>query len=354
MRALSLLSCLLAGCASLHGAHRVDMDAVVIAAKAPADLPTEIYDADTVFHYAREAERAGDFAKSKRLYERLLREFPESKLRRAAAFGVSRGAQAQGGCPLALPLYSALRQEDAASGDVSPWIDAHFREAACLVGLQRPKEAAEILSGLLEYGALEHDDKLEAMVSRGIAFVNLGELDLAERDFVLVFAYERERQEREPNPLVRFTVAKAGYHLGEVHRLRFEHVRLEYPDAVLEQRLEEKSQLLLRAQTYYLRAIRLGDLEVAAASGFRVGAMYEHFHGEMVALLPPTDLSSEQVELYRQELRSKIGVLLRKAVKIYEEAVAMAQRTGLRSEWIDKMTRAVERIKKLFLVDLSG
>jgi len=148
-------------------------------------------------------------------------------------------------------------------------------------------------------------------------------------------------------------VAKAGYHLGEIYRLLFERAKLEFPQALLESRLEEKSQHLLRAQQYYLRAIRLGTLEAAAASGFRIGGMYEKMHEDLIALEPPKDLNERQGKLYMEELRKKIAVLLRKAVKIYDEAVTMARRTGLKSDWIDKASDALDRIKKLYLTDIS-
>ncbi|MCC6809159.1 MAG: hypothetical protein IT381_17150 [Deltaproteobacteria bacterium] len=337
----------------------VEMDAVVIRHEAPADLPTDTYDADTVLHYAREAERAREYAKSRRLYERLLNEFPESKLGRSARFGAARSQEALEGCSVVLPKYAAIRAEDPDLGDVGDWVDVHFREASCLLALARAGDAADLLSELIKYPGLTKTDRLEAMVGRGIANKDRDEIDLAERDLVMVIAIDRENNGDSSKYMgaeieTRFIVAKAAYHLGEVYRLRFERTKLEYPQAMLEARLEEKSQYLLRAQAYLLRSIRLGSLEVAAAAGFRVGGMYEKFHQELIALEPPPELTESQQKLYMQELRLKIAILLRKAVKIYDEAVAMAKRTGLKSDWIDKANEALDRIKKTYLVDISG
>ncbi len=359
MLRLFIAALLLQACAANQAAKNgktVNMDAVVIRPGPSNDLPTDVYDADTVLHYAREAERARDFAKAKRLYRRLLDEFPESKLARSARFGSGRAEEGLTGCGEALPIYSAIRAEDSAAGDTGEWIDVHFREASCLLNGGRAEEAAKILSSLIEFPSLPKHDKLEAMVGRAIANKERDELGEAERDLVLVFAIDREAKgntyaiEAE----TRFTVAKAGYHLGEIYRLRFERAKLEYPQTLLEERLEEKSQHLLRAQQYYLRAIRLGTLEVAAASGFRVGGLYERFHEDLVGLEPPEDLNGNHQKLYMEELRKKIAVLLRKAVKVYDEAIAMARRTGLKSDWIDKATEALDRIKKLYLSDISS
>lgn len=338
--------------ASKGKSQEIMLDTLVVSAGPVADLPTDIYDADTVLHYAREAERQHDYAKGQRLNERLLREFPESKLVRAARFARGRCIEAQKSCEDAQPIYEAIRAENPEAYEISDWVDAHFREASCKLTLEKPKEAVDILTQLLAYPKLTEPDRLEGRVGRGIAFKEVGLLDDAEVDFMHVLAMAHEHA--EPPPEIRFTIAKASYHLGEVNRLRFEQLVLAYPMPVLEQRIEDKSQYLLRAQLYYLRAIRLGDLEAAAASGYRVGGMYEHFHEEITKLEAPTDLTKEQVKVYNEEVRTKVSVLLRKAVKIYEEACAMAQRTGLKSTWIERMQDSLDRIKKLYLVDISS
>jgi tetratricopeptide (TPR) repeat protein len=354
MNEMKLTFCLLLAVeACAHTPRQVlVMDTLVVSAGPVRDLPTDIYDADTVLHYAREAERQHDYAKGQRLNERLIREFPESKLVRAARFGRGRCIEAQTSCEDAMPIYQAIRAENPEAYDISDWVDAHFRSASCELTRERAREAVNILTQLLAYPHLSEPDQLEGQVGRGIAFKELNLLDDAEVDFMHVLAKAHEHQ--EPPPEIRFTIAKASYHLGEVNRLRFEQLALAYPMPVLEQRIEDKSQYLLRAQLYYLRAIRLGDLEAAAASGYRVGGMYEHFHEEIVKLEAPTDLTHEQVAMYNQEVRNKVSVLLRKAVKIYEEACAMAQRTGLKSSWIERMQESLERIKKLYLVDISS
>jgi hypothetical protein len=358
---LCALASLFVGCAAPVVQHgpTVQMDAVVIRSAPPPDLPTDTYDADTVLHYAREAERAREYAKARRLYERLLNEFPDSKLLRPAKFGAARAQEALEGCTVVLPKYAAIRAEDPDAGDVGDWVDVHFREASCLLSLARAGDAADLLGELLKFPGLTKTDRLEAMVGRGIANKDRDEIDLAEHDLVMVFAIDRENQGGESKYMgadieTRFIVAKAAFHLGDLYRLRFERTKLEYPQATLEARLEEKSRHLLRAQAYLLRAIRLGTLEVAAASGFRVGGMYEKFHEEIMALEPPAELNERQQKLYMQELRVKIAILLRKAVKIYDEAVAMAKRTGLKSDWIDKANEALDRIKKQYLTDISG
>ncbi len=344
---------LIPACAASGRHQNIAMDTLVISAGGVRDMPTDTYDAATVLHYAREAERAHDYPKGERLYTRLGKEFPESELVRTARFGRARCIEAQKSCNTALPLYQAILDERADAYDPSDWIDAHFRAASCDLILEHPQAAVTIIDKLLAYNDLNEADRLEALVGRGIAHKAGGALDDAEVDFLHVLA-KMEVHENNPPPELRYTLAKAHYHLGEVNRLRFEQVVLTYPMPVLEARLEDKSGFLLRAQTYYVRAIRLGDLEAAAASGYAVGGMYEHFHEALVKLQVPTDLTKEQVNVYTEEVRNKVSVLLRKAVKIYEEACAMAQRTGLKSEWVDRMQDSLTRIKKLYLTDISS
>jgi tetratricopeptide (TPR) repeat protein len=349
---VGFLVAVLTACASAPKDSMV-MEALVIRPSNPDDLPTDTYDAATVIHYAQEAERARDYAKAQRLYERTLREFPDSKWGRVARFGRGRAIEMTKGCAEAAPLYDQIVKEKAEAFEVSEWVNAHFRAASCHLEIKGYPAAIATMDKLLAYDKLAEDDRLEALVGRGIAHKDANELDEAEHDFVMVFTIDREKQGELP-PEIRFIVAKAGYHLGEVHRLRFADLKLEYPMEVLEKRLEEKSQELLRAQTYYIRAIRLGDLEAAAAAGYRIGSMYENLHTAIVTLDIPPDLTKEQKEVYNSEVRSKVSVLLKKAVKVFEEAVSMSKRTGLKSEWVARMEESLERIKKLYLADLAG
>ena len=42
----------------------------------------------------------------------------------------------------------------------------------------------------------------------------------------------------------------------------------------------------------------------------------------------PKELNAEEAEVYRQELRRKIRVLLTKAISVYERTLATAERIG--------------------------
>lgn len=352
LRVVASLSLTLIACASTPK-QSLQMEALVIRGGQPDDLPTDTYDAATVIHYAQEAERARDYEKARRLYERTLKEFPDSKWSRVARFGRGRAIEFSKGCADALIPYSEVTNEAPDAYELSEWVNAHFRLASCHLELKQPPMAVAAMNKLLALTKLAEDDRMEALVGRGIAHKDANALDEAEHDFVMVFTVDRERQGEIP-PELRFVVAKAGYHLGEVHRLRFEQEKLAYPMEVLEKRLEDKSQELLRAQTYYIRAIRLGDLEAAAAAGYRIGSMYENLHTEIITLETPPDLTQEQKDVYNTEVRSKVSILLKKAVKVFEEAVSMAKRTGLKSEWVARMEESLDRIKKLYLADLAG
>ena len=96
----------------------------------------------------------------------------------------------------------------------------------------------------------------------------------------------------------------------------------------LSQTLEFKAELLLSAQGHYLRAIKVGNGYWATAAGERIGSLYEVLHKQMMESPAPKELTAEEGEVYRQEVRRRIRILLTKAIGVYESTVATAERIG--------------------------
>jgi hypothetical protein len=146
--------------------------------------------------------------------------------------------------------------------------------------------------------------------------------------------------------------AQAEFWLGEAFRGAFRAQVLD-PSAMdekaLADALEQKAQFLLSAQGHYLRSVRRGDGEWAAASGYRIGEMYEELHDQMVNAPLPQGLTESQRELYLKELREKVKNLVSKAIRIYEETLSTAQRVGAKNDYVEKTERALERLRKLLL-----
>ena len=52
---------------------------------------------------------------------------------------------------------------------------------------------------------------------------------------------------------------------------------------------------------------------------------------------------------YLQQLREKVRNLVGKAIRMYEETLSVAQRTGAGSGYVKKTEEALERLRKLML-----
>jgi len=52
-----------------------------------------------------------------------------------------------------------------------------------------------------------------------------------------------------------------------------------------------------------------------------------------------------------RKLRKKVRVLMAKAIRIYEETLAIARRVGAQSDYVERIRAALDRVKKLLLAD---
>jgi hypothetical protein len=77
--------------------------------------------------------------------------------------------------------------------------------------------------------------------------------------------------------------------------------------------------------------------------------MYEQLHDQLVKAPLPQDLTAPQRELYRQELRARVRNLVSKAMRIYEDTLSAAQRTGIRSDAVARTEAALQRLRSALL-----
>jgi hypothetical protein len=144
-------------------------------------------------------------------------------------------------------------------------------------------------------------------------------------------------------------VAEAAFRMGEISAARYDAVKLEFPLEVLSTRLEEKCEQLLAAQHRFLRAIRHGDAHTVAAAGFRIGHLYESLYDTILALEVPSDLTPEQVEVYQDEVRRRVHILVVKALRVYEQALNIGRSAPTAEDWNLRLERAIERLRGIYL-----
>jgi hypothetical protein len=142
-------------------------------------------------------------------------------------------------------------------------------------------------------------------------------------------------------------LAQLYYALGETRRLRAERIRFEPITAQFAALLEERCQLLLDAQSAYSDTMRAYDAHWSAMAGFRVAELYQALHRDLLEVKPPPSAATERERhLFEGAVRLRYSILLTKARSMAEHTLAMAERTGEKSEWVARTREALAKINE--------
>jgi hypothetical protein len=332
---------LLLGCAARPG--------VVAAPKTPSEVnvprivvtPTDTMTLAELFAAGHAAADRSDFKTASLLFDRVVAVEPHGELAGEALFlaGEARGLLSdQAG---ALERYEAVvdhypeheRARDAATRAVRllayreewDWTGRYADRALEHAAELRPMQLIIAYAGkALQSIALEDDTRASVFVERGRDIVERNGLDLAGR---------------LPSELAPLYFA-----LGEVRRVRSERVHLA-PTAEFPALLEARCQLILDAQRAYSDTWRAYDSFWSTLAGFRLGEMYAKLHTDVTAMAPPPTADTDaRRALYEGGMRLRYSVLLEKARGMMEHTLAMAERTGERSAWVERARQALREI----------
>jgi hypothetical protein len=109
--------------------------------------------------------------------------------------------------------------------------------------------------------------------------------------------------------------------------------------------LEARCQLLLDAQSAYSDSMRAYDAHWSAMAGFRTSELYQKLHRDLLAVQPPPSADTERKrQLFEGAVRTRYAILLAKAKGMAEHTLAMAERTGEHSAWVDRTRAALKAI----------
>ncbi|MBI5494287.1 MAG: tetratricopeptide repeat protein [Deltaproteobacteria bacterium] len=355
-RCLVVLAPLAVGCATARPAGSpavapeppvVKADPVKVVAKPDTPDALEFYDADILFTRGTEFLDNRYHADARVYFQKLVDEFPDSALAHPAHYNLGVCLMESGDPQSALAQFDRYLADEK---DPKNQLDATFKRGSVLAMLGRYRDVITLFDALLEERELDAQDQIEAMVDSGIGYFMTGDRATAEYRFQEAVKVHRaeEKDRRMDNS---YFYAQALFYLGEIERAEFNDFHLTLPAAGGEEKvaeqLEEKCQRLLRAQYKFLQVIRTGHAGWASAAGYKVGTLYEDLHDEMVKLPVPPDLTEEQADLYRKEMRRKVAVLVRKAIKVWENTVQMARRTGAQNVWVGKTEQSLRRMQDL-------
>jgi tetratricopeptide (TPR) repeat protein len=307
------------------------------------------YDPALLFHLAAEAQRNDRLPEAVALYERLLAEFPSSALVPAARFNLGLVHERLGRFDSAAAVYRAAIDagEPADVDGRKAWLDAHFRLAVCHARLGDAWRAVAVFDALLERVDLDDFDRLQALAGRGLALRQAGDLDSAESALSRALRFAEEAATRGLGDDAG-VAGEAALAWAQLAADRFTAVTLAFPIEELRTRLQRKCELLLTAQHRYLRAIRLGNVETATTAGLGLGALYEALYDAIVGLEAPAELTDEEREVYRDEVRGRVGVLVKKAILIYEKSLLVGRTSESAAEPVRRLEAALDRLRALY------
>lgn len=314
------------------------------AVRGPAGLQIQAFDAATLFEQAGVDLRADRFAQAAAAYDRLLREFPSSRYVPSSLYNAGLA-------------YEGLRRYDEAADryrrfllaqpDGSDALDARFRLGLCYAEAGRWAESEAVFRELLGRSDLSLPDRIEATARRGLAELEQGLLDAAERTFADVVTTFRQQQAAAQLDTDYF-VAMAQFYLAHIPHRRFRSLPVRGPQRQLEQDVEAKAQAFLVAQGRYIETIRLQNPVWAAAAGYQIGMLYREMYDALLNAPLPEELDTEEKrKIYRDLLQDRLRVLLERAKRIHQKNIALAERLGVEGDWVRRSGEQLEELERL-------
>jgi len=329
--------------------EHIEMDPIKISAvKGPDGVHLETFDVAELFEHAGKALAEKRYDDAITSYELLLKEFPgDTKYRLPSLYNEGLALQGKKDWAKAAEVFKKMQ---ALSPDSSDTKDALFQLGSTYAEMGNWPASATVFAEILERKDMTADDKIEAYARRGYAQFQLKDLDTAERTFSTALYFYRSI-EKEERLQTDFYMGLVKYELGQIPHERFRAIPLRLPEKQMAKDMDDKARLLLSAQRQYIETIKMGNPQWASASGYQIGSLYEEFYDAFIhAPIPPEligDTNNEKREVYYEELRKKIRILLEKSLRTHEQNLLMLERLGVQNEWRDKSKLAFAKLQKM-------
>lgn len=318
------------------------------------------YDAEMLFNHATDLLNRQACLEAVPFYDRLADEFPDSRYASAALYNAGFCLHDMGELEPAADHYARLIETYPQSQDVR---HASLQLSQLYVRLERFEAGLTLADQLLQRDDLSVDERVEAMARRAQNLVGLARLDEAARQARSTITYYRSRPEEE-RVRDEFFVAAANYVLAETMRMRSEQIAIPVGNVDVQRAaLEQRAQLLLNAQREYFNAIRHTNAYWAGASGYQIGAMYDAFWEAIMhaptpppsSPLPDTEDAEQIYEAeYRKELARLVKPLVRHSIRYWELTLMMVERTGVESDWSERIRADLARARTRLLDQPEG
>ena len=299
--------------------------------------PNEALGVDALFARAERDLAAGDAQRASDGFDRVARTDPGGELAPEAWLRASEAQERLGDHLAAVARLEQLVRRYPADPLAREALVRLVRLHAHLENWKRAGWAATAL--LPDIDQLAPIEQTVVYGGKGLALVFAGEVEEAEY-FVekgrnVVDDYQLDRAGRLPRDLAQLYFA-----LGEIRRVRAERIQFVPVPSDFPTVLEQRCQLLLDAQSAYSDAMRAYDAHWSTMAGYRVGELYQSLHTDLMKVPPPASADTDDRRtLFEGAMRLRYTVLLEKARAMLDHTLAMAERTGERSQWVER-TRA--------------
>ncbi|MHB8417061.1 MAG: tetratricopeptide repeat protein [Myxococcales bacterium] len=339
----------LASCATAHPkpARVIVFPPVTIVAGPSSDKELWTLNDQELFAKGKAAFAAASYAAAARYFDRGCDAFPGSSLHAAMAYNAGLAHIQLREWSAALERFRALADAAHGQGD---GLDAAFQQATCLYFLEDYAGAQALLQTIAARHDVPEEQRLQAQVDAAVCGVELGQYEASEHQ--LREALRSYRSDSAETRMPEDVAGKAEFFLGEIYRVYFGAVKLDPASANVDElgrALESKAEELLSAQGHYLRAIRTGSPQWATRAGYRIGTLYEEMYDALVNAPVPKELDAEAAAVYREELKRRVRVLVTKAINIYDETLAAADRIGEDSAFVAQTKESLGRMKATLL-----
>ncbi len=328
----------------------VELDPIEIRTDRSTGKPlTYVRDHDALVDQAMAEFHAEHWADAVRLFDILLREYPNTPGLGAIAHNCGLALQAMGLHKEAAGRFATARLQNTGTRHAR---DALFLQAESLELAQDPTAAAVLYRDALDDPATQMQiggelgilDALEAAARMGLCWRAAGEIKQADDAYRRV---ERLYNDHRDVQVVGESewVARAAYERGELYRELFASIRFKLPVDRMKRDLEDKANLFLKAENSYYHCVRLHHKQWSLAAGHNIGGLYTRLIDDIDNAEVPPEIGEQLADVYRDELWNHTEKLAKRAVIIYRKNIELGKTLGAsESDWVSKSENGLSRM----------
>lgn len=307
-------------------------------------------DARDLFDRGNQALVGGNPDEALRLYTELLTEFADSKLVPATLYNAGLALEAKGDLDGAVQRYRELARRKDAGRDA---IDGLIRAAAVMADAERWPDSLAVIDAVLARTDLTESDRLEGLSRKGYVQIEAKDYAAAEATLNAAVAHY-EKLVGNYHFESDYFIAMAYFYLGEIPRRQFVAIPIRLPESQMERDLEAKASLVLLAKERYDKALAVGNVYWATASGYRLGSMQRDFWESIVTAPIPSQLSAREAKIYVDEVHKVALRHLEQALSVHTRTVELADLYQTSTQWSDASKQEATELVPLIAKEKRG